>query len=94
MLEKMETARDNKEFCAAILADLLKAFDCICHSLLSAKLKAFGCDQNSWSYLRFLQWYIKKNKTKVGSPFSAYLDIIYGVPQGSTLGPLFFNTDL
>ena len=38
--------------------------------------------------------YQKKKKTKVGSPFSAYLDIIYGVPQGSTLGPLFFNTDL
>ena len=30
-------------------------------------------------------------KTKVGSIFGAYLDIIYGAPKGPTLGPLLFN---
>ena len=30
IIEKMKTARDSKEFCAAI-TDLSKAFDCICH---------------------------------------------------------------
>ena len=32
--------------------------------------------------------------TKVGSSFSAYLAIIYGVPQRSMLESLLFNTDL
>ena len=44
MIEKMKSARDNKEFCAAILADLSKALDCICHNLLIAKLNAYGFD--------------------------------------------------
>ena len=47
IVEKMKNARDNKEFCVTILTDLLKAFDCICHNLLIAKLNAYGFDRNA-----------------------------------------------
>ena len=75
----MKIARDNKEFCAAILTDLSKAFDYICHDLLIAKLNAYGFDRNA---LMLIYDYLsdRSQKAKVGYSFSAYSDIIYGVP--------------
>ena len=37
---------------------------------------------------------IDHRKTKVASSFSAYLGIIYGVPQESILGSVLFSIDL
>ena len=67
-----------------------KAFDCINHELLIAKLNVYVFDSPSLqlisAYLNF-----RKQKTKVGSAFSDYLNILFGVPQGCIAGPLCFN---
>ena len=42
MIEKWKNAVDNKKVFGALLTDLSKAFDCICHDLLVAKLHAYG----------------------------------------------------
>ena len=90
MLEAWKKALDNKGYAGAILTDLSKAFDCLNHDLLIAKLDAYGFSQDA---LKLIRSYLKerRQRTKVGSAFSTWLEIKYGVPQGSILGPLLFN---
>ena len=91
MIEKMKEARDKNKVCAAVLTDLSKAFDCLKHDLLIAKLHAFGFDYKS---LRVMYVYLNNRiqVTKVGSYYSEILDIIFGVPQVSILWEHIFGS--
>ena len=70
--------------------DLSKAYDCLSHDLLIAKLEAYGFDIDS---LNFLLDYLslRKHRTKVGSSYNKWFEICRGIPQGSILGLLLFN---
>ena len=82
MLEKWKSAIGNKKMFVALLTDLSKAFDCLSHDLLIAKLKAYGF---SIAALRLVQNYLsnRKQRTKINSDFSSWEEILFGVPQGS-----------
>ena len=68
--------------------DLSKAFDCLPHELLAAKLDAYGFDENT---IRLLYTYLKKTIKIKGSLSALKRILLTGVPQGSILGPILFN---
>ena len=93
LLEEWKEKLDKNFIVGAVLMDLSKAFDCIPHDLIIAKLAAYGFKRETlrliYSYLNSRKQCVKKNNT-----YSDYNEIISGVPQGSILGPVFFNLSI
>ena len=60
------------------------------HDLIIAKLNAYGF---SLSATRLIQSYLsnRKQRTKISTAHSSWEEILFGIPQGSILGPLLFN---
>ena len=73
-----------------MLMGLPKAYYCIPHDFLIAKLEACGLEKSSLHLLRAYLSNLKQRK-KNGSSFSYWWDIICGIQQGWILGPLFFK---
>ena len=90
LVEEWKDAIDKGFAVGSVLMDLSKAFDCLPHDLLIAKLHAYGLDGNALklcsSYLRR-----RKQRMKLSDMCSEWLNITKGVPQGSILGPVLFN---
>ena len=86
----MEKALDKCQNAGALLTDLSKAFDCLNHELLVAKLEAYGFDYFALAYV-FSYLSYRKQRTKLNNSFSTWSDIKSGIPQGSIIGPLLFN---
>ena len=80
---------EERKFTLCVFLDLSKAFDTIDHKTLLDKLHNYGIRGTAleWfrSYLSNRKQYVIYNNHK-----SDILDIKYGVPQGSVLGPLLF----
>ena len=80
---------EKDHFSVGIFLDLQKAFDSVNHGILLRKLNHYGIRgvSHSWfsSYLSN-----RKQYPTLYNVTSGYVNVSYGVPQGSVLGPLLF----
>ena len=96
-IEEITNAIDHKLHSVGIFIDLKKAFDTINHNILINKLERYGI---RGLVLHWVRSYLSNRKlfVKLGEHSSSCLDIAFGVPQGSVLGPkrfiLYMNESL
>ena len=81
LIEKWKQSVDNGGAFGALMIDLSKAFDCLPHELLIAKLDALGSDKKS---IKLVHNYLsnRKQRVKINGSYSSWREILYGVPQG------------
>ena len=70
--------------------DLSRAFDCVMHDLLIAKLHAYGFDESS---LVFIYSYLtrRRQSIRINNVYNNYQSVLSGVPHGSVLRLILFN---
>ena len=65
-------------------------YDCLPLDLIITKFKAYGSDNIS---LKLFHNYFpyRKQRVKIGSAISEWIDVLAGITQGSIFGPCIFN---
>ena len=90
LIEEWREHLDKDFVLGAVLTDLSRAFDCIPHDLLMAKLEAYGVGEKTlsciYSHLTNPIQCVRTNDKK-----GNFQEIIFGVPQGSMARPIQFN---
>ena len=90
LIQSWQKELDESGFVGTILMDLSKAYDCLPHDLMVAKLEAYDLAKES---LQLISYYLsyRKQEMKIGSAFSDWANVIRRIAQVSILGPLFFK---
>ena len=90
-LNEIMVAVDSKSGVVVLIIDLSAAFDTVSHSLLlNILFREIGLRGNA---LRWFKSFLlnRSQRVKVGNTLSEPLELSFGVPQGSVLGPVLFN---
>ena len=90
MTEEKKKSEDKGKNFASFPTDLRKAFDCLPHNLILAKLTVYGY---FLPVPRLMQSYLSNRKqiTKINTACSSWEEMLFDVHQDSFIGPLLFN---
>ena len=90
LLEKWKRAVERGQMFGTLLTDPSKEFECLDHELLITKLNTYGFRLPA---LKLVHDYLlnRKQRTKVNRTYGSWLEIVFGVPQGSILDLLLFS---
>jgi hypothetical protein len=90
VISDLLNAMDKQEVTLLGLLDLSAAFDCVDHDILLSRLeRTFGIHGSALGWIRsFLT--DRTQRVTFRGQLSVIMRLVYGVPQGSVLGPLLF----
>jgi hypothetical protein len=89
LLYDINEAINNKIYTVAVFLDFSKAFDLVNHSILINKLERYGVRGEALQF--FKSYFVNRSQyVSINGTNSIAKDITSGVPQGSSLGPLYF----
>jgi hypothetical protein len=85
---------DRKNFVGGLFCDLQKAFDCVNHNILLAKMEFYGIsvivNELMRSYLEYRHQRVSVKDIKLNKVSSKWEHVKHGVAQDCILGPLLF----
>ena len=90
LFDYIYSSKDKGQKPGIIFLDIKKAFDTVDHNILLRKLKHYGL---KGTVFKWFKSYLnnRHQSTKLGRRISIALLILWGVPQGSILGPILFS---
>ena len=89
MLSDVLLAADNQKVTLLALLDLSAAFDCVDHNILLHRLQSiFGLGGRVIDWLRL--FLTGRTLQVLQGCLSEIVSILFGVPQGSVIGPILF----
>ena len=88
MVEEWKEGLDKGGLGGALVTNLVKAFDCIKHDLLTSKLATYRFDSHSLSFV-FSYLNERKQITKIHNSYSPDAHIACGVPRMLMVNRLF-----
>ena len=89
LIEAIKNSLDNRKFGFGIFIDLQKTCEAVNHPILMMKLEHYRI---RGTILDWLESYLadRRQCVSVNGCYSCYLNVTYGLPQGSVLCPLLF----
>lgn len=99
LTDEILSGMDNRKYVLVMFMDLSKAFDCVKYDILINKLYSYGIRgialQWIYSYLHGRRQFVNLvDRDTHMEVRSGEIEIKIGVPQGSILGPTFFNVQI